>query len=168
MRGGALTSGLRRCTQGRGAPGPARDDLRRAVKPLYTEETWQAPTADERLGYPASTRSRAALTRPCTAGSCGRCASSGLRHRRGDQRALPLPARSRQMGLVHRVRHAHAHGTRLRPRPQPGRGRPEGVAVDTLDDMLTLYDGISPGHGHHLNDDQRARAILLAFLCLRR
>ena len=38
-----------------------------------------------------------------------------LRHRRGDQRALPLPARPRADGALHRVRHAGADGPRLRP-----------------------------------------------------
>ena len=33
----------------------------------------------------------------------------------------------------------------------------EGVAIDTLDDMETLFGGIDLGDGHRLDDDQRAR-----------
>ena len=50
----------------------------------------------------------------------------GLRHRRGDQRALPLPARPRADRALHGLRHAVADGPRLRPPAQRGRGRPRG------------------------------------------
>ena len=50
----------------------------------------------------------------------------GLRHRRGDQRALPLSARARADGALDRLRHALAHGPRLRPRALAGRGRARG------------------------------------------
>ena len=49
-----------------------------------------------------------------------------LRHRRGDQRALPLPARPRPDRALDRLRHADPDGLRLRPRAQPRRGRPRG------------------------------------------
>ena len=49
-----------------------------------------------------------------------------LRHRRGDQRALSLPARPRPDGALDRLRHADPDGLRLRPRPQPRRGRRRG------------------------------------------
>ena len=49
-----------------------------------------------------------------------------LRHGRGDQRALPLPARPRPDRALDRLRHADPDGLRLRPRPQPRRGRPRG------------------------------------------
>ena len=41
------------------------------------------------------------------------------------------------------------------PRSEGEVGR-EGVAVDTLDDMETLFGGIDMGDGLHLDDDQRA------------
>ena len=46
-----------------------------------------------------------------------------LRHRRGDERALPLPARARPDRPLDRVRHADADGLRLRPRALARRGR---------------------------------------------
>ena len=46
-----------------------------------------------------------------------------LRHRRGDQRALPLPARPRPDRALDRLRHADPDGPRLRPRPLARRGR---------------------------------------------
>ena len=49
-----------------------------------------------------------------------------LRHGRGDERALPLPARPRPDGPLDGVRHADAHGLRLRPRALARRGRPRG------------------------------------------
>ena len=80
-----------------------------------------------------------------------------LRHGGGDQRALPLPARPRADGAVDGVRHAVADGPRLRP-PALARARSgrEGVAIDTLDDMETLFGGIPHGRGLDLDDDQRA------------
>src|SRR4029450_1939242 len=50
----------------------------------------------------------------------------GLRHRRGDERALPLPARARADGAVHGLRHAHADGLRLRPSALARGGRARG------------------------------------------
>ena len=49
-----------------------------------------------------------------------------LRHQRGDQRALPLPARPRPDGALDGVRHALPDGPRLRPPPLARRGRPRG------------------------------------------
>ena len=50
----------------------------------------------------------------------------GLRDGGGDQRALPLSARSRADRALDRVRHAVADGPRLRPRALAGRGRARG------------------------------------------
>src|ERR671924_1122116 len=50
----------------------------------------------------------------------------GLRHRRGDERALPLPPRARPDGPLDRLRHADADGLRLRPSALARRGRPRG------------------------------------------
>jgi hypothetical protein len=47
----------------------------------------------------ASTRSRAASSRPCTGAASGRCASTPVSPRRGVQRALPLSAGPGQTGL---------------------------------------------------------------------
>ena len=70
----------------------------------------------------------------------------GLRHGRGDERALPLPARARPDGPLDGVRHAVADGPRLRPRRAAlGEVGREGVAIDTLDDMQTLFAGIDLG-----------------------
>ena len=49
-----------------------------------------------------------------------------LRHERGDQRALPLPARPRPDRALDGVRHAVADGPRLRPPARARRGRPRG------------------------------------------
>ena len=49
-----------------------------------------------------------------------------LRDGRGDQRALPLPARPRPDRALDRLRHADPDGPRLRPRALPGRGRGRG------------------------------------------
>ena len=69
----------------------------------------------------------------------------GLRHRRGDERALPLSARARPDGAFRRVRHADADGLRLRPPAPLGEVGREGVAVDSLDDMRVLFQGIPLG-----------------------
>ena len=50
----------------------------------------------------------------------------GLRHGRGDERALPLPARPRPDGPLDGLRHADPHGLRLRPPEVSRRGRPRG------------------------------------------
>ena len=54
-----------------------------------------------------------------------------LRHRRGDQRALPLPARPRPDRALDRVRHADPDGARLRPRPLARRGRASRASRST-------------------------------------
>ena len=80
-----------------------------------------------------------------------------LRHRRGDQRALPLPARPRPDGPEHRVRHAEPDGPRLRLAAQPRRGRPRG----RRDRHARRHGDALPGHRprrrHGLDDHQRAR-----------
>ena len=87
-----------------------------------------------------------------------------LRHRRGDQRALPLPARPRPDGPLDRVRHADADGPRLRRTPaRSARSGCEGVAIDTLDDMETLFDGIPLGEVTTSMTINAPAAILLAF-----
>ena len=79
-----------------------------------------------------------------------------LRHRRGDQRALPLPARPRADRALDRVRHAHPHGPRLRPPPLARRGRARG----RRDRHARRHGDAVRRHparrGDRLDDDQRA------------
>ena len=51
------------------------------------------------------------------------------------------------------VRHALPDGLRLRPPTLARRGRAGVVAIDSLEDMETLFSGIPPA-GLHLDDDQ--------------
>ena len=92
----------------------------------------------------------------------------GLRHGRGDERALPLPARARPDGALDGVRHADADGLRLRPRALARRGRPRG-----------RRDRLARRHGDALrrhpaerrldvDDDQRAGGDAARVLRLRR
>ena len=87
----------------------------------------------------------------------------GLRHGGGDQRALPLPARARPDRAVDGVRHAVADGPRLRPPRSEGEVGREGVAIDTLDDMETLFAGIDLGAVTVSMTINAPAAIMLAF-----
>ena len=81
----------------------------------------------------------------------------GVRHRRGDQRPLPLPARPRADRALHRLRHAHPDGPRLRRAPLArggGRGGRRARHARRHDRPL-LRDPAR--RGDHLDDDQRAR-----------
>ena len=80
----------------------------------------------------------------------------GLRHRRGDQRALPLPARPRPGRPEHRLRHALAHGLRLRRRAQRGRGRPRGRRRRHARRHGDAVRRHRPRRDLRLDDDQRA------------
>ena len=44
--------------------------------------------------------------------------------------------------------------------PLAGRGRPEGVAIDTVDDMEVLFRGIDTRQRVRLDDDQRPAAMI--------
>ncbi len=92
----------------------------------------------------------------------------GLRHRGGDERALPLPARARADGALDRLRHADADGVRLGPRPVAGGGRARGRR-----DRLARRRGDAlrrdPARRRlDLDDDQRARRDAARVLPLRR
>ena len=91
-----------------------------------------------------------------------------LRHRRGDERALPLPAGPRPDRPLDRVRHADPDGPRLRPRPQPGRGGRRGGG----DRHPRRRDRPLPRHpagpGDDLDDDQRPGGDPARLLRLRR
>ncbi len=79
-----------------------------------------------------------------------------LRHGRGDQRALPLPARPRPDRALDRLRHADPDGLRLRPRPQPRRGRSRGRRRRQPRRHGAALRRHPAGRRHHLDDDQRA------------
>ena len=79
-----------------------------------------------------------------------------LRHGRGDQRALPLPARPRPDRPLDRLRHADPDGLRLRPRPQPRRGRARGRRRRHPRRHGAALRRDPARRGHHLDDDQRA------------
>ena len=70
-----------------------------------------------------SIRSRAASILDVPRQALDDAAVRRLRYGRGDERALPLPARSRADRTVDGVRHADADGLRLRPRALARRGR---------------------------------------------
>ena len=80
-----------------------------------------------------------------------------LRHRRGDERALPLPARPRADGPVDGVRHAEPDGPRLRRPALAGRGRPRGRRRRHARRHGGPVRRDRPRRGHRVDDDQRAR-----------
>ena len=80
-----------------------------------------------------------------------------LRHGRGDQRALPLPARPRPGRPEHGLRHAEPHGPRLRPRLGAGRGRPRGSRGRHRRRHGDAVRRHRPRRDLRLDDDQRAR-----------
>ncbi len=81
----------------------------------------------------------------------------GLRHRRGDQRALPLPARPRPGRAEHRLRHAVADGLRLRSRGLARRGRSRGRRRRHRRRHGDALRRHRPRRDLGLDDDQRAR-----------
>ena len=96
------------------------------IEPLYGPEDVQVDY-DRDLGNPGpvpvhARRLPVDAPRPAVDDAAVR----GLRHARGDERALPLPARPRADGPLDGVRHADADGPRLRPPALAGRGRPRG------------------------------------------
>ena len=158
MRGVAPTSGWTRSTAS-----PEREALFETisgepVKPLYTEEDRAEADPERDLGlpgeYPVHAR-RLSLDVPRAA--VDDAPVRGLRHRRGDKRALPLPARPRPDRPLDRLRHADPDGPRLRPRPQPRRGRGGGGRDRHPRRHGDPVRGHPAGRGHGLDDDQRAR-----------
>ena len=78
----------------------------------------------------------------------GDAAVRRLRHRRGDERALPLPARPRPDGSLDRLRHADADGLRQGLYALGGRGRPRGSR-----------DRLARGHGDAVPRDPARRGL---------
>ena len=110
----------------------------------------------DRPSRPVS-RSPAACTARCTGGGCGRCASSpgSARPRRPTERFRYLldhgqTGLSTAFDMPSLMGHDSDH-----PRSLGEVGR-EGVAVDTVLDMETLFRGIALGRRDGVDDDQRA------------
>ena len=91
-----------------------------------------------------------------------------LRHRRGDEPALPLPARARADRPLDGLRHADADGLRLGSRALARRGRARG----RRDRLARRHRDALPGHparrGLDLDDDQRPGRDAARVLHLRR
>ena len=137
---------------------PLHDDLRRAgqaslhgggpgrERPPSATSATRASIPFTRGVYPSMYRGRLWTMRQF----------AGLRHRRGDQRALPLPARPRPDRALDRVRHADADGPRLRQPALARRGRPRG----RRDRHARRHGDAVRRHparrGHDVDDDQRA------------
>ena len=92
----------------------------------------------------------------------------GLRHRGGDERALPLPPRPRPDGALDRVRHAHAHGLRLGPRALARRGRARGRRGRLARRHGDALRGHPARRRLDLDDDQLAGGDRARLLRLRR
>src|SRR6185437_13659158 len=65
-----------------------------------------------------------------------------IRQRARHQRTLQVPARARTDRTLRRVRLPDAHGLRLRPSAVGGEVGKCGVAISSVADMQTLFDGI--------------------------
>ena len=92
----------------------------------------------------------------------------GLRDGRGDERALPLPARARADGPLDGLRHADADGLRLRPRALARRGRPRGRGHRLARGHGDALRRDPARRGLDLDDDQLARGDAARLLRLRR
>ena len=87
-----------------------------------------------------------------------------LRHQRGDQRALPLPARPRPDRALDGVRHALADGPRLRPRALARRGRAARASRSTRSTTCRRCSaGIDLGEVSVSMTINAPAAIMLAF-----
>ena len=88
-----------------------------------------------------------------------------LRVGRGDERALPAAARARADGPVGGVRPADAaRASTPTTRGPPGEVGRTGVAIDSVDDMPRLFDGIPLGEGVSTSMTINAPASLLLLL----
>ena len=136
------------------------------IEPVYGPEALDGLGPGERLGRARrATRTPAASTRRCTPAARGRCAStpgfgtateSNERYHQlveagtgGLSVAFDLPT---QMGYDSDDPIAHGEVGKV------------GVAIDSIEDMRTLFDGIPLGQGVHVDDHQRARPRVLLLL----
>ena len=139
------------------------------VKPLYTPggPRRERPRARHRLSRRVSLHARRLpVDVPGTA--LDHAPVRRLRHRRGHERALPLPARPRPDRPLDGVRHADADGTRLRPPALARRGRARGRRdrhARRHGDALQRHPA---RRGHRLDDGQRPRRDAAGALRLRR
>ena len=123
------------------APRSVTTDSGVPVVPVYTRPTSPAVPSVCRSGsaFPGRPRSRAGHTHRCTEASCGRCASSPAsvrRRRRTSGTDSSWIGDRRRFG---RVRPADAARLRLRrPMARAEVGR-VGVAIDTAEDMVDLF-----------------------------
>ena len=93
---------------------------------------------------------------------------AGLRHRRGDERAVPLPPRARPDGALDGVRHADADGPRLRQPALGRRGRARGRRRRLARGHGAAVRGDPARRGLDVDDDQLARRDPARLLRLRR
>ena len=91
-----------------------------------------------------------------------------LRHRRGDERPLPLPARARADRALDGVRHADPDGLRLGPPEVARRGRPRGRRGRLARGHGAPLRRDPARRGLDLDDDQRAGRDAPRVLHLRR
>ena len=130
------------------APIVGPDDPRRftdsgiEVKPLYSERTCR-PTCPSGSASPASIRSRAGSTPTCTASSCGRCASTpATRAPRSPTSATGTCSSTARPACRWRSTCRPSSASTPTTRAASGEVGRTGVAIDTIDDMRTAFDGI--------------------------
>ena len=135
------------------------------IEPLYTEEDLADfdPERDARA-TPASSRTPAASIRRCTAAGCGRCASSpaSARSRRPTSASATCSTTARH-GLSTAFDMPTLMGLDSDHARSLGEVGVEGVALDTVDDMETLFDGIPLDEVTVSMTINAPAAILLAF-----
>ena len=132
-------------------------------EPLYTPEDSEIDY-DRDLGYPGVypfTARRLPVDVPRQA--LDDAPVRRLRHGRGDERALPLPARARPDGLSTAFDMPTLMGYDSDHARSLGEVGREGVAVDSLADMETLFSGIPLGEVSTSMTINAPAAMLLAF-----
>ena len=117
------------------------------IEPLYTPDDLDGFDPDADLGYPGpvSVHARRPCHR-CTAAGCGRCGSSPASARRGRPTSASSSCSSKgQTGLSTAFDLPTLMGLDSDDPRSLGEVGRLGVAVDTLDDMAELFDGIDLG-----------------------
>ena len=106
---------------------------------------------------PASSRSRAASSRRCTAAASGRCASTwaSARPRRPTSASASASTTARP-GVSVAFDLPTQMGYDSDDPMAAGEVGKVGVAIDTVEDMKTLFDRHPDGQRHDVDDDQRA------------